>query len=228
MAISVEGNDIVTARLEYLNGSDIAYNVLHYRIVNLTDDTSHLPPAIAIPWSALAPAAAQAVFEYFDGPWATIASQDVVMTGCTVQDVYPAPRSRPFTFLPEANVQGLRVSEALPLQDSLTILKKSEYGMRWGIGRVFVVGLAENSQAGGNISIAARSDLVSYALFFADNIAVDAGDYSFQLQPVLFADVKDPETGEPTGAVRTTAITRTAIESWTLKTQRRRRPGKGI
>lgn len=228
MAVNVVTNDIVTARLEFLLGTDVGYNVLHYRIIGVDVISSGLPSAIAVPFDAMANEMAQAVYETFDDPWKLIASQDVVFTGVTVQDIYPAPRSRPYTYLPVAAVNGLIVSEALPFQDTLTVLKKSIYGERWGLGRVFICGLAESQQAGGNITIGSRSDLIAFSHFFNDTIVFDAGDYRITIQPVLFQEIKEGDPPVGTGVFRTTPILHSEIDSWSLKTQRRRRPGKGI
>jgi len=228
MAVNVVTNDIVTARLEFLLGTDVGYNVLHYRISGVDVIATGLPSAIAVPFDAMANEMAQAVYESFDGPWSTIASFDVAFTGVTVQDIYPAPRSRPYTYLPAENVVGLRLSEALPFQDTLTVLKKSIYGERWGLGRVFICGLAENQQAGGNIIAGARADLITFAHMFNDVITFDAGDYRITIQPVLFNEVKEGDPPVGTGVYRTTPILTSEIDSWSLKTQRRRRPGKGI
>lgn len=228
MAVNVVTNDIVTTRLEFLLGTDVGYNVLHYRIIGVDVIASGLPSAIAVPFNAMANEMAQAVYETFDDPWKAIASGTCSFTGVTVQDVYPAPRSRPYTYLPAEAVTGTAGLEALPFQDSLTVLKKSIYGERWGLGRVFICGLAESQQAGGNIVIGSRANLEIFAAFFKDTIVFDAGDYRITIQPVLFQEIKEGDPPVGTGVFRTTPILESVIDSWSLKTQRRRRPGKGI
>lgn len=228
VSINISTNSIVEVRLEYLLGTDVAYNVLHYRATNLEDPVSGLPPAVEVPFSAVADIAAQAFYDYFDDLWKAAAVVSAKFTGVTVQNVFPSPRSRQFTYNPPDIISGLVAGEALPLQDTLTILKKTQYGERWGLGRVFFVGLAEAQQAGGNIVPEVRDDLQAYAHLFDDAIIVTGPSLAVTMQPVLFANIPDPETGDPTTEWRTTPITNSNIDSWVLKTQRRRRPGKGI
>lgn len=221
MSTAIGEGDVLQVRLEYRAGDTVAYNILHYEFDDLTVIATGLPPATFVPFEDLVGSILTEVANHFRPDWQAIASNTVQYTGVTVQSIHPAPRSRPYTGGLLAPASGEVIDEALPLQDSVTILKRSPVGERWGLGRAYVVGLPESSQVGGVLAAGLVPFFTAFADKFAASIPVVAPLYSFDLDPILFARLEG-------GDVRKTPITDAALSNDTLKTQRRRRPGKGI
>lgn len=221
MATNISNGDILTVRQEYANADSVGFNLLYYKVSGLIETSSGLPPAVAVPFLAPGADIAQAMFDNFKTLWAAVASSSCSMTGCTVQDIWPTPRSRPVTYTAPTPQAGAVAGDALPAQDSITILKKTVYGQRWGMGRVFVYGLPEAAQNQGSIVSGSRANLESLASVYAAPFTMSADLYTLTLIPMLFG-----QKGFLSG--NDTRVVEAAIESWVLKTQRRRRPGKGI
>lgn len=222
MSVNITLGDIIEVRLEFgaLNDDSRLYNVLHYRVDNLTVVSTGLPPAVAVPYSAMAPAFAADVFATLSPEWAPTASQDCAFLGVTTQDVHPSPRSRPYTYTAVDPVPGTVTSEMLPAQDCPTILKKTLYGERWGLGRMFLVGTAETGQDTGILNPAAVDAIADFADVLDTVFTSTNGTYSARFTPVLFSDA-DPAN------VRINFIDQWVLSDQVIKTQRRRRPGKG-
>lgn len=221
MPVTIAPNDVVTVRLEYTldTESDVAFNVLHYQLASLKIHGDPLPSPIAAPVEEVLPTLAQGLFEAFSGGWKTPASVQVSMTGATAQKVFPTPRSEPFHYVPTEAVPGSVAGEALPLQDSATILKHTGYGQRWGLGRVYFVGLPESGQINGRLEPEEVAAMASFIDLLNDQFLSTNDDWDTQWRPVLFA----PTLPTP----RILPLTRTELSNNILKTQRRRRPGKG-
>ena len=215
MSLTIAAGDILNVRLNYSSSVviGVAYNVLHYRVGTSTGT----PPSID---TALAEVGHQ-IFNHFATPWALQASQDIRMDGVTVTDVFPLPRSVATTYTPGSPQVGGKAGDALPLQDAPTLLKRTAVGQRWGLGRLFYVGLAESSQHDGLVDLAAQPDLAAMALLLRDTLTITVGGWSATINPVL---ISGPENN-PT---RITPITGGALSNAIIKSQKRRRPGKGV
>lgn len=218
MAIDVSVGDVLQVNLLFglVDREEIAMNVLHYQVKSIMDGP--LPAPTALPVSTVLPAMNAAMFASISTVWADLASNQVEMNGIKSQSIYPAPKSAPFTYTPTA-VPGTIVSEALPLQDTPTILKRTIYGTKWGLGRVFVVGLPESGQAEGQMTNAQEVLVADLAFELKQQVTFVAGAYTYTLQPVLWS--------LNSSGHRITEIVDMVLSDDVIKTQRRRRPGKG-
>lgn len=222
MSTVVQVGDIISTRLNFKDIlGTVAYNQLHYKVTSIVPT----PPAIYAGESMVAFGAqmAEDIFDYFKNQWSLAASIQVGFTGVTVQNIYPAPKSRQITFTAAVSQSGAENVDAMPLQDSPTLVKRTEFGQRWGIGRVFYVGLAENMQNMGNISEDAFGHLAAFGALLDDPLAVVLNGTTFNIKPVL--------VGAPpvvNGPPRVSDLTSVFPSGNTIKTQRRRRPGNGI
>lgn len=221
MSLLFNIDDVISIRHNFALGESRAFNILHYQIVSKTG-------ALPGPTTVLVEIA-EALFDLWSGPWAVLGSVDVQMEGTSAQNIWPLPRSRLATYTPGAPVAGTVAGDAMPLQDSVTLLKLSDYGQRWGLGRVFVVGLAEGSQDAGVVTnVLATAALEVLAETLDDNVTVTAGAWSMVLRPVLF-HAPTPETeDEPATPVRITPVVEARVSDFVVKSMKTRRPGKGI
>lgn len=221
MAVNTSVGDTIMARLEFYDGESVAYNVLHYKLDSITDDNTGLPVAVTIPWADWGYAFAQEVYGALFTTWQALASEEVTFTGVTVQDILPVPRSTPFTFMPENPTTGNVAGEAMPLQDTPTFLKRTQFGERWGLGRFFFAGISEASQEKGRLMPAWLANAPAFGNALAASIGVQNDGYTFELIPVLLGtSEEDLNFMTPIIAVQ--------LSNNVIKTQRRRRPGKGI
>lgn len=221
MPVTVQVGDVMEVRMEYQLNSDRAFNLLHYQAVSVIVNASGLPAATPIPLGPFMGAAPSAFHASFVPGWTDAACQGVFYTATTVQSLYPAPRSRPFTYIANPPDEGAIASDPLPLQDTATILKRTNFGERWGLGRVFFAGLPENGQSAGTIIDGEADKLNFFAGVLATPQIINDGTYTTTLNPVLFAE-------QPAGPPRITPITSCALSDLVVKSQKRRRPGKGI
>lgn len=221
MANTISVGDIIQARHEFTEGSNKAFNIWEYEVQAVTDLSTGLPAAVAVPMAPLAATIGQAIYESYKVPWGTLAVENVQYSNVTIQGTSPAPRSRPYTFTPNDPQEGTRVGDPLPLQDSVTFLKRTAYGERWGMGRMFFVGLSEADQSTGVMTPAWVTLAIAQAQSFMDTILAVDLQYSVQLKPVLFR-------GEAAPLPRVLPLITVELSDGIIKTQRRRRPGKGI
>lgn len=215
MALTYGVGDLIEVRLNYRMTEDPgtrAMNVLHYSVTASSPGPPDVPDVLQLIASA-----AQTKFAPL---WQAMASNEVRMSSVTAQSVYPLPRSRAVTEVPGAPLPGLVDDDALPLQDAPTILKLTAVGTRWGLGRVFVPGLPESLQTSGILTAEGVTAVEAWAPKFAETITFVVGGWSTTLAPVL---VRGP-TDNP---VSLTRITSAILSDEIIKTQRRRRPGKG-
>lgn len=212
--------DVIQFRMEFGDGSDVAFNIMHWRVKSVVVTATGLPPATSVPFADVAEDLAQDVFDMFATAWANFASANVIATACTAQSVYPGIRSIPYTYTPAASVPGVAPGDALPMQDTPTILKKSDVGQRWGLGRIFIAGIPESGQNGGILTDATALSINGLAGVLEIFAGGTADVYTYQVEPVLFGKIE--------GGHRVTVIKNFALSDKILKTQRRRRPGKGI
>ncbi len=222
MALTVNIGDLFRVRLGFRDlGGHVAYNVLHYRVSGIS-----IPPPAVYQGEATFEVAnqfAEDVFDHFKAEWAALASVGVGFNEVMVQSIFPLPISRQYYHIPAVAQAGAVNEDPLPLQDTPTLVKRTEVGARWGLGRVFVVGLPEGSNDAGIVSPAYETLLGDFAALFDDDITTIAGGANFTMKPVLVG-APIPGTEEP----RVTDILSVALSGNTFKTQRRRRPGKGI
>lgn len=222
MAVNVNEQDIATVRLEFKDSNqNTAFNLLHYRLREVSVPGGGLFQGED--WAEVGPALAEAAFTLLKTGWQAQASFDARMTGVSVQSIHPAPRSRMFTHTAAQATTGIIEDEMLPFQDAPTILKRSAFGERWGMGRLFVAGLPESSQVGGIMTAGAVIAANNWAGDLATEVSHVTNGNTFFWRPVLFA-----RDGLNPGVPRVTELVTIDLSDPILKTQRRRRPGKGI
>lgn len=215
-------NSVMTIRINYLHEAyaDRAYNVFHYQLKTATVISTGLPLATVPLAEKVLPGAAQAVAEVWSAPWSVFASEDVGVEGATAQKVYPGDRSTAFTYSFPAPITGIVVSQSLPMQDAMTLLKKTAFGQRWGLGRVFVPGIPEVNANGGVVDNTARDALNDLSDVLANTLAYTVEGIAYNIVPVV---TNVPTTGFP----RVNPTVTGELSDTIIKTQRRRRPGKG-
>lgn len=214
-------NSVHTLRVEHSLDSDVGFNILHYQLVQATVIATGLPMATNPIASDVCQALGNAFISVYYAVWNPAASTAVTFDGCTVQKVYPGDRSVPYHVPNGGAAAGTVAGDAMPLQDTVTILKKTGYGQRWGQGRFYFVGLAEASNNKGFIGAGAVAAIGAMGATLAGDIVCDDGTNQYTMRPVL---TNVPTTGLP----RINRITSMELSNDTIKTQRRRRPGKGI
>lgn len=179
------------------------------------------PPFSSAPADEALPLLAETTYGLINSWWATRAANDVSAIDAMAQRVYPGPRSRQYLRIPNTPTRGAIDDDPLPLQDCPVLVKKSAYGTRWGTGRVFVIGTTETDQAGGRLNPPYMTYLQTLGERYAENVVFPIEGYSLTFAPVLFGRLPD-------GSPRVTPIDMVVPINDILKTQRRRRPGKGI
>jgi hypothetical protein len=211
----IVNGDIIMSRLNFQHdgASTVGYNILHYQV----GSSAGAPPSTGVALSAMA----TAIANKFSPLWKPWAGPDSEMVGATCQATFPLPRSVSQTHTFGAPVVGEGVDDSLPLQDAPTLLKTTDYGQRWGIGRLFYFGLAEDYQDNGRVMAGAVAGLGAMAAALADGLVVTSGGWACTLTPVLLSGPSDNPT-------RITPITGGRLATTIIRSQRRRRPGKGI
>jgi len=214
MAITFSNGDVIAVRLNYRVEDNLErlMNILYYQLSNVVGD----PPNLTTGLTNIA----ETVYDAFAPIWAPCASEDVSMVNVTVNSIFPTPRSVAVTAASDAGTPGGVVSQALPLQDCPTILKKTDIGARGGMGRMFVVGLPESFQDRGVVTGPALAALNDLAQMVKADINIIGTDWTCDMKPVL-------KRGPDDNPVSLTAIRDALVSDPVLKTQRRRRPGKG-
>lgn len=221
MSINISPGDLWEFKLHFLAGDTNAFNVIHYKVTQVNDQSTGLPAAIAPPLAPQASTIGAAMIGYFAPTWQDFAVNSVQFLGVGVQSILPSPRSRYWFTQSPVEIFGTLVGDALPLQDTPTLLKKSEYGERTGLGRIFAVGLGEGSQQGGVLTNVAEGLLADFADQFQQTRTIIGVGYNFVIKPVIY------NRGAALG-VNSTDIFDVQLSDSIIKTQRRRRPGKGI
>lgn len=221
MSTVLAQGDIFNCRHEFDLGSDKAFNILHYQVNSITVTATGLPAAVAIPLGEHAPEIASQMYTHFSNAWKPNAANDVTMRRTTIQSIHPAPRSVAYTYTPVDPDEGFRVSDPLPLQDSATLLKRSAYGQRWGMGRIFFVGIPEGNQDGGKLLAPYVTDVNTSFQLFHNQVTFPSGAYTITMQTGVWR-------GLSTAVPRFLPLTSVQLSDDVIKTQRRRRPGKGI
>jgi hypothetical protein len=205
MASPLSVGDVVMVRLNSNDGESKVFNILHYQLTDIAA-TSGPPPT-----------------SFADGSGCS--SENMTLEGASVQQVSTPPRSELITFNFEIPAEGTLLGDMLPTQDAVTILKRTGIGERWGMGRLFHSGIPEDNQDKGRVDGVLSATLTNYA----DNLAAQRTSailpHTLTWRPVLYTVSEPP--GQP-AIVRVSQITRMYLSDNVIKTQRRRRPGKGI
>lgn len=206
---------------------NVGLNVAYYQNTGVV---AGFPPAILPAVSAVAGPMAAAMHADLKAAWRATASSEVTFTGVSVQSVHPGPRSALYTYVAPGTNNGLIESDMLPMQDCPTILKRTPYGQRWGLGRWFCIGCPESGQEVGRINFDQATKYDDLAAAIADPVEFTSGTpaYTWQMIPVLYTPYRPADEDGPGNPLRITAITSCALSNDVIKTQRRRRPGKGI
>lgn len=213
MAIVLQAGDLLNVQHVFTNTkSATAINVLHYRVGSFTGVVPAMPDFLA--------AVANQLGQAFVDQWKQSASNEVKFVNTRATNVFPLPRSVGVNWVP-AQIPGQLTSEALPLQDTVTILKRTNVGSRWGLGRIYITGLAEEQQDSGVLTAAAKLAMQNLADQLQATPTITAPTWSAVLNPCLVRGRED-------NPVSITNIIRWELSNDILKTQRRRRPGKGI
>lgn len=222
MAVELNIDDVLTVRMNYRDDKGtLAFNVLHYTLANVVPQSSGVPPFNGVDFAEVGPELAERFFNDLIPSWQDFASSKCQALGATVQDIFPTPLSRQYTYIADPTAFGSKGGDMLPLQDSPTLVKRTAFGARWGIGRVFVPGVAESDQASGVLIPTAYLELQAIGNEWESGRGFTIDQYNYQFAPVLYG----PRAGLPP---RITEVTEIAPESEVIKSQRRRRPGKGI
>lgn len=220
MAVTCEPGDIFMVRFEYSHPGGAAYNVLWYQMNGLHESGNPLPSAVAAPADEIVPGLAELAYTAGAIGWKAGASAQVEMVLCSAQKVYTSPRSQLYHHSPEEVTAGDIGGEMLPLQDAPTILKYTGYGERWGLGRLFYVGVPESAQNNGVLTAGEVTNIETFAGFLDNSLSINTDNWDASFKPVLYSHV-----GE---TLRITDIVACHLSDPIIKTQRRRRPGKGI
>lgn len=221
MPVTLPNNCIATVRINYdtFTGEE-CFNILHYQLSQVTVTATGLPAAVEPNADQGLPALAFSASAVFANAWKKFASKKLGVAGATAQKVYPGDRSQPYTFTAGTPTVGLIDSDMLPLQDAVTILKKTGYGQRWGLGRLYVPGIPEANADVGFIDATAVTNLADLINILDDSLLASDDTYDYTWIPVL--------TNVPTSGVpRVHTVTKAELSDQIIKTQRRRRPGKG-
>lgn len=222
LSLFIADNSVLSLRLNMqFNGETVMYNMFHYRVSNLEVIATGLPPAVNVTVAEMASGILTGWLADIGPAYADCVSASVLITGASLWSLYPAPRSRQYNHVLAVPMNGGRNAAVLPAQDAVTILKRTDYGTRDGLGRFYMSGIAEEDQDGGVVD----NDLVTLVSTLCTAmdgaLSVNNGVYTCDISPVLF---KQP----PGGGASIIGIRSHELSNTTLKTQRRRRPGKGI
>lgn len=220
MPATIQVNDIILARPQFNTSGGQAFNVIHFRVQQLNNAETGLPVAQPVPADDILPALATALGLDFAQAWQQGASAGVEMPSFMVQKVHPGLRSDPYIHVFDAPPIGVVAGGYIPLQDSPTILKKTGNGERWGTGRFFYVGVAEIGQDDGRLTAGQITAMAPMIEWLQADHGTTANNVVIGLQPCLFS--------KNASGFRINDVTRTLLSDDILKTQRRRRPGKGI
>jgi len=221
MATILNTEDVLTVRVEYTSeGNNKAFNILHYSLKDVDVAGGGLFPGESM--FDVGPLIAQEFFAALSPTWAETASGDVKMTAVTVQNIWPTPKSRQYTYtVPDGGLPGNILGDPLPLQDAVTLIKQGETASRKDLGRVFVPGVSESGQDAGILTAGQVTLYQTMAAAWSNIVPVTSGIYTLNFYPVLFNPAEVPEPVQR-------PVMEVVLSDNIIKTQRRRRPGKGI
>src|SRR6266511_2362454 len=129
MSLTFAAGNLISVKLGYDNtkGPGIAYNLLYYQIGSMVGASPSMSAGLA--------AIGLAMFSKWSALWAPAAGSDTRMAAVTCTNVFPPPRSVSNTYQPGTPAAGTGTGDSIPLQDAPTLLKTSDVGNRWGMGR---------------------------------------------------------------------------------------------
>lgn len=223
MAGPVTGSgDIFTVRAQYriFGQSDVAYNILHYRMRSVTDTATGLPAAISVPIYPAIDAFLTAFTSGWGNAWQPFGSAEVVFDAASMQRIFPNPRSELVTMTLATPWVGVVAGESLPMQDAVTILKRTGFGEKWARGRSFIPGIPESRADKGRITAAGVSSISALETYMGGSIEVNDATYTYLFDPVLWNPVKISG-----GYLKLTSC---HLSDDIIKSMKTRRPGKGI
>lgn len=214
MAVTFEVGNLISVRFGYaLTGrEERCINVLHYQISNVVGAPGTLFAGLS--------SIATTMHDLWGAAWKPFASEDVTLVGTAVTNCFPLPRSATVISAGSGPAVGEVASDTLPLQDAVTLLKKTELGGRKGYGRIFIPGIPESSAEEGRINNAGITGLSEMIDFLDLPISVVGIGWELILTPMLLGGPED-------NPVRMNQIRDAVLSDPIIKTQRRRRPGKG-
>lgn len=217
MSLTIASGDVLAVKMIFqVPAQANAFNILHYQIGSITGTPPDLPTGLGT--------IGQAVYDAFKSAWAAIADATCSLRIVQVSSEWPLPRSVSWNYVPGSPQMGaVASSEPMPAQDSITVVKRTGVGQRWGIGRVYLVGFAESQHEDGKLTAGALANVNTLAGKYDDHIVITAAGWGCTLSPVLFSKTKPPVV-----TARITPILSTATSDDIFKHQKRRRPGKGI
>lgn len=222
MSTVMDIGDVVSIRLNYRDDQgSILFNVLHYTFAEADPIGSGTPPFESAAAEEVVPALTALVVNTWAAAWVDVSSTGILLEGGTGQSIYPSPLSRQYNYTPETPYQGEVAGDMMPSQDAVTLLKRTPFGGRGGIGRMFVPGIPEASQSSGRLTPTAFEEYKTLAEFIPVQRVITNGNYTLKFNPVLFRRTT-------AGGAFLQTITAGELSDGLLKTQRRRRPGKGI
>lgn len=214
MALLLTAGDLITTRIFYavIGVPERAVNVLHHRVVSVDAAPTTTREALA--------KIADKMLEQWALRWKGFASENVGILNVSCTNVFPLPRSVTVYSTNALPTIGEVESECLPMQDAVTLLKQTDNGARWGMGRVFVPGIPESQTSAGTLTLDGTASVNDMVTWLKSNVTVTGDGWNAILEPVLLGGPED-------NPIRVTKINGSRLSDATIKTQRRRRPGKG-
>lgn len=214
MATVFEVGNLITLRVGYAlaNREERCINVLHYQVDSVTGAPANVFDGLSV--------IASSFFDLWANEWKVFGSNDVTVVGVAATNVFPLPRSATVVSASGGPVTGTVASDTLPLQDAITILKKTELGGRKGYGRVFIPGIPESFAEEGRINGDGSTALAGIIDLMDLPFNATGTGWEIILNPVLLGGPED-------NPVTINRIRDAVLSDVIIKTQRRRRPGKG-
>lgn len=200
----------------------MGYNLLHWRCAAITDTATGLPAAVTIPFASVAPEIAEEIYDLGAVAWANAASNLALFTGVTIQDIAPTPKSFAYSYQHSPPTAGAIVSDMLPAQDTVSIKKITALAGRPFLGRMFFYGLPESMCSQGQINDELLVLINIFGGQYDNPVIFTAGAWNIELRPVLYHGT------DSSGVPLYTNIVGFDLTDKTIKSQKRRRPGKGI
>jgi len=222
MSLEFGDGDIIAYRMDSTIGQSNCFNLFHFKVKNTTVVASGLPAPVRFSFSAAAAAIIDGVSAEYSDEWKAASSNELFLVSGHAQSLWPYPASRQYHELFDPPGQGTIVSQSIPAQDAATLVRRGAAAGRDQVGRSFVSGCPELGQSNGIMTDAQVLLYNALAVAFSGSIHCSNGEYEWDLVPVLAKEL--PEHGGWQGI----PIVDVQLSDPTLKTQRRRRPGKGV
>lgn len=222
MSLQVSLNDVIEYKLETGDSVSRMYNILHYRVSGINSVGVGLPPAVAADYTQVMPAIIGAISAELVDEWAAVTSASYAFAAASAQCIYPSPRSRLYTTIFDPVRDGDAPLSALPAQDAITLLKRTPFGERREMGRLYVSGIPESRTLGSVVDEQFLNLYQALANAVASPVTAITNAYAITVQPVIYHRYPNSQQ------TRFTDITDAGPSDLVIKTMRRRRPGKGM